>query len=95
MSIYEGTSLWLWVVKGLVWVLAAAAVVWIMLELLKVIVILGLAALAGFLLWIAWDEIHDRRYRPLVLTEENVRALLYPTGKQRHYPRNVDVLSSE
>jgi hypothetical protein len=95
MNIYEGTSLWLWVVKGLVWIMAAAAIVWLFVEMLKVIVILGLAALAGLLLWIAWEEIGNRRNRYLVLTEANVRALLYPTGKHRHYPRNVDVIAPE
>ena len=56
---YQGTSLWLWVVQGLVWIMVAAAIVGLALLLLVVIVVLAVLAVAAFLLWWAWLELRD------------------------------------
>ena len=59
---YQGTSLSLWVVQGLVWIMVVAAIIWLALQLLLAILILAALA-AAFLLWWAWLELRDWRER--------------------------------
>ena len=88
--IYRGTSTGYWVLEGIAWILAAAALVWLLVELLQVILILGLLAVAAFLLWWAWLEIGDRRRGPTPLDDADVMLRLYPRSPRGR--GNVDVL---
>jgi hypothetical protein len=47
---YQGTSLWLWVVQGIIWCCVAAFVIAIGLALLAVAAVVGL----GWLAWQGW-----------------------------------------
>jgi hypothetical protein len=58
---YQGTSLWLWVVQGFVWLCVAALVVAIGLALLAGAALVGL----GWLAWRGWLALMDRRGPPV------------------------------
>jgi hypothetical protein len=58
---YRGTSLWLWVVQGIIWCCVAALVVAIGLALLAGAALVGL----GWLAWRGWLELRDRRDPPV------------------------------
>jgi hypothetical protein len=57
---YQGTSLWLWVVQGIIWCCVVAFVIAIGLALLAVAALVGL----GYLAWRGWLELRHRRRRP-------------------------------
>jgi hypothetical protein len=58
---YKGTSLWLWVVQGIVWCCVAVLVVAIGLALLAAAALVGL----GWLAWRGWLELSGRRDPPV------------------------------
>jgi hypothetical protein len=57
---YQGTSLWLWVVQGIIWCCVVAFVIAIGLVLLAVGAVVGL----GWLAWRGWLELRGRRDPP-------------------------------
>ena len=57
---YQGTSLWIWVVQGFLWLCVAALVIAIGLVLLAVGAVVGL----GWLAWQGWLALRDRRDPP-------------------------------
>jgi hypothetical protein len=57
---YQGTSLWLWVVQGFIWCCVAALVVAVGLALLAGAALVGL----GWLAWRGWLALRGRRGPP-------------------------------
>jgi hypothetical protein len=86
-SIYRGTSLWLWVVEGIIAVFVIAFVIAIGYVLLLVAAFLFIAGVLAFLVFWAAAEVKDRLDPPVDgMVEWQVRRELYgnPGPPWRH-----------
>jgi hypothetical protein len=82
-SLYQGTSLWLWVVQGIIWCCVVAFVIAIGYVLLLVAAFLLIVGVLGFLVFWGLAELKDRLDPPVhgMSEWEAHRALYGNLGK--------------